>query len=150
MKINEAIKQNAFASEHEKLQVNIFYTYFWLKEQMSILLKPHGITLQQYNVLRILRGQFPNGITTSDIRSRMLDKMSDASRLVDRLASRDLVLKKTNNADKRLVCVTITDAGLHLLENVDNALKKMGQATKKLSKSEAEMMNAWLDKIREI
>ena len=148
MKLEQEIKQSAFNDEYQKLAVNILYTFFWMKEQNAQLLKPYGITMQQYNVLRILRGQFPKGITTSDIRSRMLDKMSDTSRLVDRLTKLELVEKKVNPSDRRLVEVRITDKGLNLLSNIDIDNENKNNFSTHLSVEEAEKINVLLDKMR--
>ena len=112
------------------------------------MLNDYGVTLQQYNVLRILKGQYPKGITTSDIRSRMLDKMSDASRLVDRLEKLELVIKKVNPDDRRLVIVTITEAGLELLKIVEIEKGSIEQLSDKLNVEEVSQLNTLLDKMR--
>ena len=148
MKLEKEIKQSAFQNEYQKLAVNILYTFFWIKEQNTQLLKPFGITMQQYNVLRILRGQHPKGITTSDIRSRMLDKMSDTSRLVDRLTKQNLVEKRVNPSDRRLVEVRITDDGLNLLGKIGMDRDATNSFSGHLSQEEAQQMNALLDKMR--
>lgn len=148
MQLEKEIKQNAFKDEYQKLAVNILFTFFWMKEQNTQLLKPFGVTMQQYNVLRILRGQHPKGITTSDIRSRMLDKMSDTSRLVDRLTKRNLVEKRVNPSDRRLVEVRITDRGLDLLEKIGMDRDSTRNFSSKISEEEAAQINVLLDKIR--
>ena len=148
MKLEEAIKQSSFTDEYQKVIINLSYTYFSFKEEFSEKLKPFGITIQQFNVLRILRGQVPKGITTSDIRDRMLDKMSDASRMADRLERHGFVEKCRNPEDKRLVVVKITKRGLELLENVKNAeLEVLGWA-KSINLEEAIELNRILDKMR--
>lgn len=149
MRLEEAIQQKSFKSEHQKLVVNIMYTHFALKEKLSARLSGFGITLQQYNVLRILKGQFPNGITTSDIRGRMLDKMSDASRLVDRLEKLKLVNKKTNPNDRRLVIVKLTDEGLKLLDQIALDQGSIDEYSSKLTNEEAAQLNLLLDKFRD-
>lgn len=148
MKLEQEIKQSAFENEFQKLAVNILYTFYWMKEQNAQILKPFGITMQQYNVLRILRGQHPKGITTSDIRSRMLDKMSDTSRLVDRLTKLELVQKKVNPADRRLVEVKVTDKGLKLLTAIDLDNETKQHFSPQLSEIEAAQINQLLDKMR--
>ena len=148
MRLEEAIQQEAFKSEYQKAVVNLMYTYFFVKEKLSSRLNDYGVTLQQYNVLRILKGQYPKGITTSDIRSRMLDKMSDASRLVDRLEKLELVIKKVNPDDRRLVIVTITEAGLELLEKVEMEKGSIEQLSDKLNVEEVSQLNTLLDKMR--
>jgi len=148
MRLEEAIQQEAFKSEYQKAVVNLMYTYFFVKEKLSSRLNDYGVTLQQYNVLRILKGQYPKGITTSDIRSRMLDKMSDASRLVDRLEKLELVIKKVNPDDRRLVIVTITEAGLELLKIVEIEKGSIEQLSDKLNVEEVTQLNTLLDKMR--
>jgi len=149
MRLEEAIQQENFKSEYQKAVVNIMYTYFSLKEKLSNRMSDYGITLQQYNVLRILKGQHPKGITTSDIRSRMLDKMSDASRLVDRLEKLKLVNKKINPDDRRLVIVTITEQGLELLNKVQIEKGSIDELSASLNQEEVTQLNVLLDKMRD-
>ena len=125
------------------------YTYNWFKEEHKNFFKPYGITPQQYNALRILRGAYPDPYTTSQIRDRMLDKMSDASRIVDRLVKKNLVERSTTKADKRLVDVVIADAGLALLKKLDKPLESdMANYFKNLTKKEKQLFNELLDKMR--
>jgi DNA-binding MarR family transcriptional regulator len=149
MRIEEEIQQQSFKSESQKAAVNIIYTYFWIKERISKVLKPYGITMQQYNVLRILKGQHPKGITTSDIRSRMLDKMSDASRLVDRLESHGYVEKRPNQRDRRLVSVRITEKGMDILAQIKIDHGQMDDMLVNLTHEETEQLNDLLDKMRD-
>ncbi len=148
LRIEEEIQQRSFSSLKQKSVVNLIYTYFWVKERIVKSLKPFGITMQQYNVLRILKGQYPEGITTSDIRDRMLDKMSDASRLVDRLAANDLVEKRVNFDDRRLVCVRITERGLALLDAIITANGNLDGFMNSLTVEEHEQLNLLLNKLR--
>ena len=149
MRIEEEIQQSAFVSAKQKTGVNLIYTYFWLKARLVKRLKPFGVTMQQYNVLRILNGQYPKGITTSDIRSRMLDKMSDASRLVDRLELNNLVEKKINPDDRRLVSVRLTEKGRELLAEIKEANVNFDDIFGDMTIHEAEQLNDLLDKLRE-
>jgi DNA-binding MarR family transcriptional regulator len=149
MRLEEAIKQKSpFRNQWEKAAVNIIFTHNWMTNQQKQVFKKYGITLQQYNVLRILRGQHPKPISTSDIRNRMLDRMSDVSRIVDRLVKKDLVIRKICKSDKRLVDVVINDAGLELLSLIDSEehLKFMARS---LSEAEAEKLNELLDRLRD-
>ncbi len=148
MRLEEAIQQESFKSEYQKLVVNVIFTYFSVKEQLSNGLCNFDITMQQYNVLRILKGQYPKGITTSDIRSRMLDKMSDASRLVDRLEKLGLVNKRVNPDDRRLVVVKLTEAGLELLQKIELDQNTDANYSSRLSTEEAAILNNLLDKFR--
>jgi DNA-binding MarR family transcriptional regulator len=148
MKIEEAINQKHFRNDWQRATINLLYTHNWVANQMKMLLKPYRITGQQFNVLRILRGQFPEPITTSVIRERMLDKMSDASRIVDRLCKKELVERKTCPNDKRLVDVLITEAGLELLQDIDLHTEKLDVAQRNLTEEEAIQLSNLLDKMR--
>jgi len=148
MQLEEEIKQTkGFKNEREKALVNIIYTEAWLRGTIGEALKPLGLTPQQYNVLRILRGSAPRPLSTSCIRDRMLDKMSDASRIVDRLYRKGWVSKSVCPADKRLVDVTITDQGLELLERIDEQWQFM-DILNRITEEEAEELNRILDKAR--
>ncbi len=150
MRLEDEIKQKTpFRSAKERAIVNLLFTNNWLIGLQKQTFKPYGITLQQFNVLRILRGQFPEPISTSDIRDRMLDRMSDVSRIVDRLVRKQLVERKTCKTDKRLVDVVITDTGLELLEEIDKNVNIKGFAMG-ISEEQAEQLNELLDQLRTI
>jgi len=149
MKLEEAIKQKTFRSESQKLNINFIYTYSWLINHQKSLYEEFGLTMQQYNVLRILRGKHPDPYSTHMIRDRMLDKMSDVSRIVDRLCKKALVDSNQCRTDKRLVDVNITDAGLKLLKDMDKTVVKMESVFNNLSKEEQIKLNELLDKIRD-
>ncbi|CAN5430499.1 MarR family transcriptional regulator [soil metagenome] len=148
MSINKDIKQESFKNQHQKAMVNLIFTYNWTTEQLKQLFEEEGLTMQQFNILRILRGS-SNPLSTLQIRERMLDKMSDSSRIVDRLILKGLVKKITCKTDKRLVDVTITAKGLKILEKLDAQEDKMENIFKSLTKNEAETLNTLLDKIRQ-
>ena len=119
MEIEKEIRQqNKFTSEYEKMIVNILFTGSWLDTLNNSRLKPYGITTQQYNILRILRGQHPSPATINMLIERMLDKNSNASRLVEKLRMKGLVTRSTNPKDKRAVSVLITETGLRVLEEI--------------------------------
>lgn len=150
MKIEEEISQEKFRNEYQKASINLIYTHNWLTHKHKSFFLEYDITPQQFNVLRILRGQYPGSISTSAIRERMLDRSSDASRIVDRIYKQGLVEKKICAADKRLVDVTISDKGLKLLEKLDQHTEKMDNMLSALDVQEAEVLNRLLDKIRSI
>lgn len=137
-----------FRNEYQKAIVNIVFTHNWLTERMKSYLDKEDITPQQYNILRILRGSSPNPLSTLQIRERMLDKMSDTSRIVDRLVAKDLAKKTSCKADKRLVDVVITDKGKKLLEKLDLHSDDMDGMISNLTESEAKTLNSLLDKAR--
>ncbi|WP_017732785.1 MarR family winged helix-turn-helix transcriptional regulator [Nafulsella turpanensis] len=148
MRIEEEIHQNKFRNEYQKAAINLIYTHNWLTTRLKNFLAEHEITLQQYNVLRILRGQFPDSISTSAIRERMLDRSSDASRIVERIHKQGLVEKKTSMADKRLVDVKISNKGLKLLEKIDAVTEDLDRILGNLELEEAVELNRLLDKVR--
>jgi DNA-binding MarR family transcriptional regulator len=148
MGIEKDIQQTNFRNEFQKMGINIIYTANWLNEKMGQILSTEDITQQQYNILRILRGsECP--LSTLKIRERMLDKMSDTSRIVDRLIVKGLVEKTACVKDKRLVDITVAKKGLQLLEKLDALNESIDSILKGVSEKEATTMNQILDKLRE-
>jgi len=148
MKLEEEIKQSKFRNEYHKLAVNIFFTYSWLLNLQTQLFKKFKITSNQYNILRILRGQYPNPATINLLKDRMIDKMSDASRLVERLRKKGLVKRELCENDRRRVDVIITDKGLKLLSDIDKLNDEYDSFFKNLSVTESKTLNDLLDKLR--
>ncbi len=149
MGLQEDIKQSKFRNEWLKGIVNLIYTYGWMKNHLNAHLRPFEITMQQFNVLRILNGQYPDPISTSEIRNRMLDKMSDASRIVERLNKKGLVLRTPNLSDRRLVDVVISEKGKKLIHAIDLCSKEMDNFIGALNEDETQQLNLLLDKIRD-
>ncbi|MBC7933864.1 MAG: MarR family transcriptional regulator [Rhizobacter sp.] len=147
MGIEQDINQTSFRNEYQKTAINIIYTFNWMNEKMKAMFDKEEITPQQFNILRILRGA-NKPISTLQIRQRMLDKMSDTSRIVDRLLTKDLVKKNTCPNDKRLVDVSITDKGKKLLERMDLIAPDMDALFNNLTEADAKILNKLLDKIR--
>ena len=148
MGIEKDIQQTNFRNEFQKMGINIIYTANWLNEKMGQILATEDITQQQYNILRILRGsECP--LSTLKIRERMLDKMSDTSRIVDRLIVKGLVEKTACLKDKRLVDITVSKKGLQLLEKLDSLNEHIDSILKGVNEKEAQAMNQILDKLRE-
>jgi DNA-binding MarR family transcriptional regulator len=150
MSIEKDIHQHKFRSVRHKAMINIMFTYGWLLERIKMFLEKEDITHQQYNILRILRGSAPEPLSTLQIRERMIDKMSDTSRIVDRLIVKELVKKCTCPKDKRLVDVTITDKGQKLLKKLDAESYDMDQIMNQLTEKEGETLNLLLDKLRHV
>lgn len=148
MGLEKDIAQEKFVNENHKTLVNLIYTHSFLLNRMSNFFKGQGITRQQFNVLRILRGQYPNGANLNLIKERMLDKMSDASRIVERLRLKKLAVRKQNKNDRREVEITISHAGLKLLETTDEEIKEVYKMFDCLSNNELEQLNFLLDKFR--
>ena len=150
MGISEDLKQSNFQSESQKAIVNAIYTGNWIVQQQQELLKPFGLTVQQYNVLRILKGQQGNPMTVLAITERMLDKMSNASRLVDKLLEKKLVLRRECPKDRRAVDILILPAGLDLLKEVDRVQQDWGKNFEALGPKKLEEMNRLLDEFRTV
>ncbi len=148
MKIEEEISQPKFKNKNHKGIVNIIYTFNWLYEKQFNFLKPFGITVQQFNILRILRGQHPKPATIKLLKERMLDKMSDASRLVEKLRAKGFIDRKLCDHDRRNVDVLITKQGLDLLKKIDGKEKEAEDLLKNLKSEELDLLNDLLDKIR--
>ncbi len=148
MKIEEEIQQSKFRNVHHKVAVNLLYTAAWLDDRNKNFFKEYGITNQQFNILRILRGQLPNKISGAEIKNRMLDKNSDVSRLLDRLILKKLVTKSQCPNDKRAADVLITETGLALLKKIDGKMDETDLAVFHLTKTEATQLSDLLDKCR--
>jgi DNA-binding MarR family transcriptional regulator len=147
MKIEEEIKQLKFKSPYQKAVLNLIFTSNWLQNRQQDFFKAVGITGQQFNILRILKGQHPKRISGTEIKSRMLDKNSDVSRLIDRLLAKGLIDKQTCPNDKRAFDISITTVGLELLQTLDQQQNEIDQVLQ-LSESEAEQLSTLLDKAR--
>jgi DNA-binding MarR family transcriptional regulator len=150
MEINEEIQQQKYRSGYHKLSINILFTHYWLVSHIKTIFKKEDITLQQYNILRILRGSLPTPLSTQQIRNRMIDKMSDTSRIVDRLVLKSLVTKKISETDNRLVDVTINERGLELLAKLDDLEEKTAKIMSNITDQEAYQLSDFLDKLHSI
>lgn len=149
MRIEEEIQQKTFKNEAVKAQINIIYTANFLGEKQAALFKPFGVTLPQFNVLRILRGQYPKPATVNLIMERMLDKTSNVSRIMDKLEAKDLATRKQCPNDRRSVDILITETGLELLKKMDAAMENQQIGFQNLTDAEARELNRLLDKIRD-
>jgi len=148
MRLEDELKQSKFQSEYQKAVLNIFFTSNWLSSDSAKILKPFDISSQQYNVLRILRGQGGNAISVNNIMSRMIDKMSNTSRLVEKLRKKELVERVVCEHDRRQVDIRITEKGLKLLEKCTVEMDQFDNLCLKISKKEAQQLNLILDKVR--
>ena len=146
MRLEEEIKQSKFPNPHEKAIVNILYTYNWLKDKNEIVMKPHKINEQHYNILRILRGKSPGTICPGEIKEVLINKRGDLTRLLDKLVSMDLVERDANPENRRMVLLKITSDGLRLLEDMEPEFKQIEE--KNLTDEEALHLSNLLDKMR--
>lgn len=148
MGIDKDIQQAKFRNVYQKAGINLIYTLGWVKERTRSIFEAEDITSQQFNILRILRGSYPQPLSTLQIRERMLEKMSDTSRIVDRLITKGLVKKLTCKTDRRLVDVIISDKGKKLLERLDARQDEIDGVLSNLTEKEAATLSDLLDKIR--
>lgn len=148
MKIEDCIKIKEFLDEYHKATVNVVYTSNWLTKILEHRASRYGITVQQFNVLRILRGQFPLAASNAVIKERMVSITPDISRLIDRLSRKDLVSRHKNGKDKRTVDLTITGKGLQLLEDIEGEMMLSNDLSNNLTPEEAHLLSDLLDKLR--
>lgn len=149
MGIDKDIQQAKFRNPQQKAAINLIYTLSWIRERTKGIFEAEDITSQQFNILRILRGSFPQPLSTLQIRERMLEKMSDTSRIVDRLITKGFVKKLTCKNDRRLVDVIISDKGKKLLERLDARQDEIDGVLGNLSENDANILSDLLDKIRD-
>lgn len=148
MRLEDEIKQKEFVSVFHKLAVNILYTHSWLDYHMQKRFRQYELTSSQYNILRILRGQYPKSASISLLKERMLDKMSDASRLVERLRVKGFVERNVSREDRRKVEVIITQEGIDLLDKLAIIEEDSTDLMKNLSVEDAQKLNELLDNLR--
>lgn len=148
MKLEQEIKQNKFKDAYHKLRVNILYTSNWMGHQYSKDLKKFGISIEKFNVLQILRVQYPNPSTINFLVDRLLNKMSNASRLVEALKKKGLLERDVNQGDGRARDVLITKKGFALLKKLDKIEEKWIKNFYHLSENEIEKTNDLLDMLR--
>jgi DNA-binding MarR family transcriptional regulator len=147
--IEEAIQQShGFRNPYHKATVNLIYSGKWIINMHNELFNQFKLTIQQYNVLRILKGQYPHALTVKLVQIRMLDKASDASRVVEGLRKKGLVQRALNAKDRRRVDVIITQKGIHLLNSIEERSAEMDSFLSSLDKEEIQTLNTLLDKIR--
>ena len=149
MKLEEAIKQQVFEDNIEKAIVNIIYTYNWLRDAHTLILKPYGLLLQHFNILRILRGKYPEVLCPGEIKDVMLDKGNDVTRLIDKLVGMGLAERNLCETNRRKMDVRITAKGLELTDLLSHKIDLLSQGIKKvLTEEEAGVLSNLLDKMR--
>lgn len=148
MKLVDEIKQSKFNSLHQKVLVNIIFTANWVNAKLSDIIKSHNITLQQYNVLRILRGKYPKSANPGEIKAVMLDKNPDLTRLCDRMCTQGLISRNIDEVNRRKMNICITDKGLKVLEQIDPEIQKIENSMVHLQDSESGQLSDLLDKMR--
>ena len=149
MELEKEIKQKSFKSPYHKLVLNILFSASWLNTLQNKTFKPYGISPQQYNILRILRGQQGKAVALSVLQERMIDKMSNASRLVDKLLLKKMVDRKQCPEDRRQVEISITEKGLDVLKQLDDKVNSLENSMNNVTEKEAAEVNRILDKMRD-
>lgn len=148
MEIEKAIHQKQFANERERVIVNILYTSSWLSNLQMGVFKEYDLSMPQYNVMRILKGQYPKPAAVNMIMERMIDKSSNVSRIVEKLRTKGLVLRTECPLDRRQVDVMLTQSGIDLLAECTKELSVIQTITDKLDEAENKELNRLLNKIR--
>lgn len=146
--IKEEIQQKQFRNVHQMVQLNIVFTSGWLQNKHLNILKPYGLSHQQYNVLRILKGSYPETLNLGQVKAKMLDRMSDTSRIVDRLVKSGLVSRSIDSKDRRIAKIKITDKGIKLLKEMAKEELNLDNLAGHLSEDEAFHLSELLDKLR--
>jgi DNA-binding MarR family transcriptional regulator len=150
MKLEEALKTTRFRDERHKATLNVLYTAYWLKTNFSALLKEHGLTMEQFNVLRILKGKHPEPMCVKDIGSRIVEKNSNVPRIIDRLIIKKMVKRAPSEQDKRETLISLTPAGLKQLEEANTVMERIDQEVKGMDNEDARQLNILLEKMRSI
>lgn len=148
MELQKEIEISQFENIYQQAMVNVVFTSGWCNDQLKKVLVVYEITNQQFNILRILRGQYPDPSTINLLKTRMLDKMCDASRIVDRLVQKGHVMKSIRPSDKRAVDIRITKTGLALLRQIDEEVELSSIISPNLTADETGQLNRLLDKMR--
>ena len=148
MKLDEVIKSNRFANEKHKASLNMLYTAYWFKDKLIAALKPHGITIEQHNVLRILKGSHPTEMRVKDILSRMVEKISNVPRIIDKLVEKKLAERSVSEKDKRETYVTLTEKGIATIEKARKTVDQVTDELLMINEGEAAQLNDLLEKMR--
>jgi DNA-binding MarR family transcriptional regulator len=148
MSLEKDIQQERFNNEFEKAAINILFTSSWLYNVNASRLKRFDITPEQFNVLRILRGSHPKAMMLADITCRMIDKSSNATRLVEKLRQKGFLKREICENNRRQVDISITDKGLNVLKKIDEGEAEFLSTLKNITKAEAQELNRVLDKLR--
>ncbi len=148
MKLQEALKTDRFRNARHMASLNILYTAYWFKSHSSSLLKEFDLTVEQFNVMRILRGKSPEPMCVKDIGSRMVEISSNVPRIIDRLVTKKLVKRTTSKEDKRETLITLTAEGSKQLEIASKEMDKLGDKLIGISEAEAKQLNDLLEKLR--
>ena len=148
MKLEDAIRSSKFSDEQHKATLNILYIAYWLKQNLSAALKADGLTIEQHNVLRILKGSHPTELCVKDIASRILEKNSNVPRIIDRLVAKKLVKRATSKEDKRETLISLTEKGTATIEHARKIVDQITKEIVMIGEDEAKTLNILIDKLR--
>jgi len=148
MRFEEEIKTKEFQDIKQKAYLNVIYTGSWLQDQSIQKLKANGINDQHYNILRILRGKHPDSVCPGEVKEVLLNKRGDLTRLLDKLVRMNLVDRNTNEVNRRMIDLKITNQGLQLIKDLNPVMNELENALSRLSQAEANQLSDLLDKIR--
>ena len=150
MNLEQALKTDKFLTQNQKAGLNILYTAWWLKTVISTELKVLGLTHEQYNVLRILKGKHPQQMCVKDIGSRMIEQNSNVPRIIDRLVAKELVSRTNSDIDKRETVMNLTNTGIEILRSATHKMNAKLKTIMTISETEAEGLNSLLERFREM
>lgn len=148
MRFEDVIKSSNFRDEKHKATIHLIYTAYWLKNQISKEMKTNGVTLEQFNILRILNGRHPEQMCIKDIADRMIEKSSNVPRIIDRLIVKKLVKRATSKVDKRETLVSLTEKGMVILTDTNRITEFLTNSVVGLNDEEALALNTLLEKMR--
>jgi len=148
MKLEEVIKSSRFANDKHKASLNILYSAYWLKDHFIAALKPHGISMEQHNVMRILKGSHPDRMRVKDIAARMVEKSSNVPRILDKLEPKGLTTRTASESDKRETFVSLTESGIVLIENARKSIDEITEKILHINDEDAITLNNILEKMR--
>jgi DNA-binding MarR family transcriptional regulator len=147
--LEQAIQSTKFKSEVQKAGLNILYTAWWLKTQMSNELKAFDLTHEQYNVLRILKGKHPEQICVKNISCRMIEKSSNVPRIIDRLEIKKWVKRSDSPEDRRETVIALTSSGITILHQATEKINKLMDELLTIETKDAKQLNELLERFRE-
>lgn len=150
MRLEEALKTTKFANETHKATLNLIYTTYWLRSHFMTAMKDHGITMEQFNVLRILKGKHPDQMCVKDIGSRMIEKSSNVPRIIDKLILKDLVERGQSAEDKRETLIALTEKGINLLMEANRSMEDNTKDIIGIDEADAAQLNTLLEKMRKV
>ncbi|MEI6409117.1 MAG: MarR family transcriptional regulator [Bacteroidota bacterium] len=149
MRIEDELKTSNFHSEIQKAHLNVIFSAGWVRAKITLALKPFGVTFEQFNVLRIVHGQHPEGIRVKDITNRMLDRSSNTTRIIDRLIEKNMLVRQSSERDGRERTIILTPKGLNLINDIDHEWQSRSPHNSSIDHTDASLLNNLLDQLRE-